>query len=307
MAESPALSTRALLERHGLRAKKAWGQNFLHDERVVDRIVKSALLGPGDVVVEIGAGTGALTRRLAATGANVTAIERDPDLIPVLEQELADLPNVRLLAADALTFDLAEAARAAGRPIVVLGNLPYQITSPLLFRIVGAATNSDAIARAVLMVQKEVADRIVAPPGSKTYGRLSVMVQAAAEVRIQFNVGPGAFLPPPTVTSSVFSLVPRATNLVAPAERGLFAAVVRAAFAGRRKMLRRSLAIGLSAEVLSAAFAAAGVASTQRAEELDVAAFSRLTHALAVGGVAANALAVGSDESETAEAGADDA
>jgi 16S rRNA (adenine1518-N6/adenine1519-N6)-dimethyltransferase len=254
--------------------------------------VKAAGLGPGDTVVEIGAGTGSLTRRLAATGAAVTAIERDPDLIPVLEEELRSLPNVRLVAADALTFDLAAVARAAGHPIVVLGNLPYQITSPLLFRIIAAATEAGAIARAVLMVQKEVAERIVAPPGSKIYGRLSVMVQAAAEARIQFHVGPGAFLPPPAVTSTVFSLVPRA-SVVDVTERALFAAVVRAAFGGRRKMLRRSLAAILPAEALASAFAEAGVGGSQRAAGLDVAGFARLSRSLAhAGGTSAALVAV---------------
>jgi 16S rRNA (adenine1518-N6/adenine1519-N6)-dimethyltransferase len=196
-----------------------------------------------------------------------------------------------------LTFDLTAAARAAGRPIVVLGNLPYQITSPLLFRIVDASAGGRVIARAVLMVQKEVAERIVAGPGSKTYGRLSVMVQAAAEARIQFHVGPGAFLPPPSVTSTVFSLTPR-VGAVTPEERPLFAAVVRAAFAGRRKMLRRSLAAVLEAAALSSAFAEAGVLGTRRAEELSVDDFARLSRMLGKAGVNPQAIAGGMTEAD---------
>jgi 16S rRNA (adenine1518-N6/adenine1519-N6)-dimethyltransferase len=291
-AEGP--STRALLERHGLRAKKSWGQNFLHDQSVVDRIVKSADITPDDVVVEIGAGLGALTRTLAATGARVQAVERDPDLIPVLQQELGGLANVTIIAGDAMAFDFVAAAKQCARPIIVLGNLPYQITSPLLFRAVSASAGGAVIKRAVFMVQREVAERIVAPPGSKIYGRLSVMVQAVAEARIQFHVGSGAFLPPPAVTSTVFALSPRSSRL-AGADPALFAAVVRAAFAGRRKMLRRSLEPAFGAPV-PAALAAAGIDGTRRAEELSVDDFARLTRALgAAGAVPANAGEDGAD------------
>jgi 16S rRNA (adenine1518-N6/adenine1519-N6)-dimethyltransferase len=272
------LGARALLARHGLRAKKSWGQNFLHDERVVDRIVACAAATPDDAVVEIGAGLGALTRKLAATGARVDAVERDPDLLPILREELGALANLRIIAGDAMAFDFGAAAAEAKRPLIVVGNLPYQITSPLLFRVVAAARAGEVVARAVFMVQREVAERIVAPPGSKTYGRLSVMVQATAEARIQFHVGAGAFLPPPAVTSTVFSLQPRPSRLggVDPA---LFASVVRAAFAGRRKMLRRSLEPSFGA-ALPEALVAAGIEGTRRAEELSVDDFVRLSAAL---------------------------
>jgi 16S rRNA (adenine1518-N6/adenine1519-N6)-dimethyltransferase len=280
---------RALLERHGLRAKKSWGQNFLQDPRVVDRIVAGAQAGPDDVVVEIGAGLGALTRQLAATAGRVLAVERDPDLIPILRGELTEFPNAEVVAADALEFDFADAARTAGRPLIVLGNLPYQITSPLLFRIVESAAAGTVVKRAVLMVQKEVADRIVARPGSKIYGRLSVMVQAVADPAVLFHVGPGAFLPQPSVTSTVFALTPRPVPRVAAADAGRFAAVVRAAFAGRRKMLRRSLEPLCGEEALTSALAAAQIAGTRRAEELSVDDFARLAHALIVAGVVVSA------------------
>ncbi len=281
MTEPPLLpAARELLARHGLRPKKSWGQNFLTDDRVIDRIVTSAGITPDDVVVEIGAGLGALTGRLARTGAQVQAVERDPDLVPILTRELEPFPSVRIVAGDAMTFDLESAARAAGRPLVVLGNLPYQITTPLLFRIVAAG---DAIARAVLMVQREVAERIVANPGGKIYGRLSVMVQAFAEVKIAFHVGAGSFLPQPNVTSSVFSLTPRAQPKVAAADRAMFAAVVRAAFAGRRKMLRRSLEAGFACPA-SEVLAAADIAGTRRAEELSVDEFAAIARAMRASG-----------------------
>jgi 16S rRNA (adenine1518-N6/adenine1519-N6)-dimethyltransferase len=290
-------SARALLDRHGLRPKKSWGQNFLHDERVVDRIVGAVGATAADVVVEIGAGLGALTRKLADTGAQVQAVERDPDLIPILRDELGARGNVTVIAGDAMAYDFAAASNATGRPLLVVGNLPYQITSPLLFRVVGAAAAGQVIARAVFMVQREVAERIVAGPGSKIYGRLSVMVQAAADAAIKFHVGAGAFLPPPAVTSSVFTLVPRASRLrgVDPA---LFASVVRAAFAGRRKMLRRSLEPAFG-QPLPAALEAAQLAGTRRAEELSVDDFVRLAEALATGGAVAAAA--------PADAGEDDA
>jgi 16S rRNA (adenine1518-N6/adenine1519-N6)-dimethyltransferase len=241
------------------------------------------------VVVEIGAGLGTLTRKLAAAAGRVIAVERDPDLIPILRQELAAFPNAEVVAADAMEFDLTAAARAAGRPVIVLGNLPYQITSPLLFRIVESAAAGRVVKRAVLMVQKEVADRIVAGPGGKIFGRLSVMVQAVADAKVLFHVGPGAFLPQPSVTSTVFALTPRPVPRVSAAEAGLFAALVRAAFAGRRKMLRRSLEPLFGAPGLIAALEHAQIAGTRRAEELHVEDFARLARSLIAAGAVVSA------------------
>jgi 16S rRNA (adenine1518-N6/adenine1519-N6)-dimethyltransferase len=269
---------RALLSRHGLRAKKSWGQNFLVDPNVRRRIVAAAGPGVDDVVVEIGAGLGAITAGLAEAAGRVIAIERDPDLVPLLEAELAARGNVTVSPTDALVFDFAAAARQAGRPLVVVGNLPYQITSPLLFAILEAGA---AIARAVLMVQREVAERIVAAPGSKTYGRLSVMAQQQAAVEILFHVGAGAFHPRPAVTSTVMRATPRPAPLAAVADSALFATVVRAAFSTRRKMLRRALAPTFGHEPARAALARAGIADTRRAEELSVAELARLASALA--------------------------
>jgi 16S rRNA (adenine1518-N6/adenine1519-N6)-dimethyltransferase len=276
-------SARALLARHGLRPKKSWGQNFLEDPRVIARIVDAAGAAAGSPVVEIGAGLGALTRALADRDLRVMAIERDPDLLAVLQAELGDRRNLEIIAADALTFDFAAAAGRAGGPLTVLGNLPYQITTPLLFRILGAAAAGAVVGRAVLMVQKEVAERITARPGSKIYGRLSVMVQQAAEATVLFHVGAGAFLPPPLVTSTVFALVPRSSPRAAVVDPRLFAAVVRAAFGGRRKMLRRSLEPSFGAQ-LAPALDEAGVAGTLRAEQLAVEDFARLTNALTARG-----------------------
>jgi 16S rRNA (adenine1518-N6/adenine1519-N6)-dimethyltransferase len=276
-ASSP--STREVLQRHGLRAKKSWGQNFLVDARVQERIVAAASLGRDDVVVEIGAGLGALTRLLVAQAGQVIAIEHDAELAALLEQELGPCPGLQVERADALDFDFAAAARAAGRALVVVGNLPYQITSPLLFAITDAAAGGQVIDRAILMVQKEFAQRMLAGPGSKVYGRLSVMVQQQAEGAILFHVGPGAFHPRPAVTSTVLRLRPRPTPLAPVRDPAQFARVVKQAFAGRRKMLRRGLEPLAGAEAAARALACAGILGTRRAEELSVAEFARLADA----------------------------
>jgi 16S rRNA (adenine1518-N6/adenine1519-N6)-dimethyltransferase len=269
-----------LLERYGLHAKKSWGQNFLVDRNAQERIVAAAAAGTDDVVVEIGAGLGALTALLAGHAGRVIAIEHDPELATVLERELAHRPAVRIERADALQFDFAAAARAAGRPLVVVGNLPYQITSPLLFSLLEAAAGGTVIERAILMVQRELAQRMLAPPGSKTYGRLSVTVQQQAEGEILFHVAPGAFYPRPAVTSTVLRLRPRATPLAPVRDAALFASVVKQAFAARRKMLRRALEPGFGSERTARAFELSGIAGTRRAEELSVPELARLTDAL---------------------------
>jgi len=274
-------TARALLARHGLSPKKSLGQNFLADPRAQERIVAAAELCPDDVVVEIGAGLGALTARLADTANKVVAIDRDAQLVAVLRAELADRANLELVLGDALEFDLAECARQAGRPLVVVGNLPYVITSPVLFATIEAAAGGLVVDRAIFMVQKEFAQRMLAPPGSRTYGRLSVMVQQAASAEILFHVGAGAFLPAPAVTSTVLRLRPRARPLAEVGDASLFARVVREAFGARRKMLRRALEPGFGGARAAAALAAAGIAGTRRAEELSVADFARLANALA--------------------------
>jgi 16S rRNA (adenine1518-N6/adenine1519-N6)-dimethyltransferase len=273
----------ALLARYGLRPKKSWGQNFLVDPRATERIVQAAALEPADVVVEIGAGLGALTGGLAAAASRVIAVERDPDMVQVLRAELGALPNLEVAPADAMAFDLAAAARAAGRPLVVVGNLPYQITSPLLFRVLEAAAGGAAIGRAVFMVQREVAERLTAPPGGKTYGRLTVMVQQLAEVSLLFHVGPGSFLPRPAVSSTVFRMTPRRGPRAPMLAPDVFEEVVRSAFGGRRKMLRRALEPAFGSQRLAAALAAAGVDGTRRGEELSVEELAALANALSGG------------------------
>jgi 16S rRNA (adenine1518-N6/adenine1519-N6)-dimethyltransferase len=258
---------RRVLARHGLRAKKSWGQNFLHDRSVHARIVAAAACTADDVVVEIGAGLGTLTAALASAEpppARVIALERDSDMLRVLAAELAGEPRVSITAADAAAFDFAAASRAAGRALVV----------------VALVEAGPAVARAIVMVQREFAQRVVAPPGGRTYGRLSVTVQQRAEARILFHVAPGAFHPPPAVTSSVMRLVPRAAPLAPVRDAALFSEVVKQAFSTRRKMLRRALEPAFGETRVTRALAAARIDETLRAERLSVADFARLADAL---------------------------
>jgi 16S rRNA (adenine1518-N6/adenine1519-N6)-dimethyltransferase len=269
---------RRVLARHGLRAKKSWGQNFLHDRNVVARIVAAVGASADDVVVEIGAGLGTLTGALAGAEPaprQVLAIERDPDMQSVLAAELGDERVVTVVSADATTFDFVGACRSAGRPLLVVGNLPYQIASALVLALVEAGARG-AITRAIVMVQREMAQRIVAPPGSRTYGRLTVAVAQHAEARILFHVRPGSFHPAPAVTSTVLSLAPRARALAPVRDAALFEEVVKQAFATRRKMLRRALAPAFGEETTARALAESAIAGTKRAEELSVADFARL-------------------------------
>ena len=270
-----------MLARHGLGAKKSWGQNFLVDRTVHARIVAAAAPTEGDVIVEIGAGLGTLTTALldaAPATARVIAVERDPDMLRVLSAELGHEPRLSIRAEDAAHTDLRALAAAAGRSLIVVGNLPYQITTTLLFAIIDAG---DAVARAIVMVQREFAERVVAPAGSKTYGRLSVMVGQVMDARLLFRVPPGAFHPAPSVTSAVMRLGRRPAPLAPVRDEALFARVVKEAFATRRKMLRRSLGDAFGDARATAALAASGISGTRRPEELTVTEFGRLADGLA--------------------------
>jgi len=265
----------ALIQKYGLRAKKSWGQNFLVDERAYREIVHACAAGDGDWIVEIGAGLGTLTARLAATGAHVVAIERERDMLEVLRAELGGDARVEVTEANALTYDYAALAARAGRPPVVVGNLPYQIASPILFRLMETPA---PLARIVVMLQKEMADRIVAPPGEKAYGALSVMVRLWGEPKLVCRVRAGGFVPAPRVDSAVLRIVPRATPL--DADRDQFSRVVHAAFGQRRKTLRNALSAAFDGGVVDGALAAAAIDGQRRGETLSVDEFATLTRAL---------------------------
>jgi 16S rRNA (adenine1518-N6/adenine1519-N6)-dimethyltransferase len=224
-----------LLRRHGLRPKKRWGQNFLGDERLLSELASLARLRPGDVVVELGAGLGHFTRALAATGARAVAVERDRELAPVLRQEL---PGVEVVEADAKSFDLRAVASRAGQRVVVCGNLPYHLSSPILFHLLDQRA---AVRRAVLLLQREVAERIAAPPGGRDYGLLSVLLQHVADPSLELAVPRHAFTPPPEVESSALVLEFLEQPRAAVHDEARFRALVKAAFSKRRKTLWNAL------------------------------------------------------------------
>ena len=253
-------------------AKKHLGQNFLHEKGVVEKIVQAIDPRPGDRIVEIGPGQGALTFPLLDRHGAVTAIEFDRDLLAPLAQAAQAHGALTLVPADVLTVDFT--ALAGEGQIRLAGNLPYNLSSPILFH---ALDHAAAIRDMHFMLQKEVVDRMAAAPGSKVYGRLSVMLQAYCAVTPLFKVPPGAFRPAPKVDSAVVRLVPRAPETVGIADPRRFAAIVRAAFGQRRKTLRNALA----GEVDEATIEAAGLAPGARAEQLAVADFVHLANVAA--------------------------
>lgn len=249
----------------GHRARKRFGQNFLHDRHWIERIAKAVNATEGDDIVEIGPGQAALTRELIAGAGKVRAVEIDRDLAAWLKETFPE--SLSLIEADALTLDWTQVAKNDN--LRVVGNLPYNISSPLLFKLLEAA---DHVKDQHFMLQKEVVDRMVAQHGSKTYGRLSVMLQWRYRMQKLFDVPPGAFNPPPKVMSSVVRMIPKAKEEVPSVDFELFSSVVANAFSQRRKTIRNALSALLSSEEISACDVDPGT----RAEALPLDAFVRL-------------------------------
>ncbi|AZO42561.1 MULTISPECIES: 16S rRNA (adenine(1518)-N(6)/adenine(1519)-N(6))-dimethyltransferase RsmA [Mesorhizobium] len=269
---------REVIERHGLQAKKALGQNFLLDLNLTGKIARTAGDLSDATVIEVGPGPGGLTRALLSNGArHVIAIERDERCLAALAEVSDHYPGrLEVVSGDALKTDFAAlASRAAGDggPVKIVANLPYNIGTELLVRWLTVSDWPPFYTSMTLMFQREVAERIVAPAGSDSYGRLGVLAGWRTEARIAFDVPPQAFTPPPKVTSSVVHLVPRLTPL--PAEVKKLGRVTEAAFGQRRKMLRQSVK-SLGGEAL---LERAGIDPTRRAETLSVEEFVRLTNA----------------------------
>ncbi|HET9836541.1 MAG TPA: 16S rRNA (adenine(1518)-N(6)/adenine(1519)-N(6))-dimethyltransferase RsmA [Rhodanobacteraceae bacterium] len=241
------------------RPKKHYGQHFLHERGIVERIVAAIAPQPGDRIVEIGPGEGALTLPLLDVAHTLTAIELDAELIEPLRAAAQARGELTIIHADVLDVDFT--ALAGGGKLRLAGNLPYYVSSPILFHCLKHAR---AISDMVFMLQKEVVDRMAAPPGSKTYGRLSVMLQLACKVEPLLRVPPGAFRPPPQVDSAVVRLVPLATPLDAQVDHAQVEAIVRAAFGQRRKTLSNALSGLLDADTIRAA----GIDPRARAETL---------------------------------------
>jgi len=256
-----------------MNRRRALGQHFLRDAGIARAIV--ALLAPtaSDLVVEIGPGEGALTDELARRSGRLIALEVDTALLERLRRRL---PNVEALQADARTWDYGLLVRPPGGRVLVVGNLPYSVGKPIVAALLQARVAIDAMA---LMLQREVAERLAAPPGSKVYGALSVLTQAVCDVELALRVPPGAFRPPPQVESAVVRLTPRATPRVPPALQARFEKVVKAAFSSRRKTLANALAgaLGVSLGTARQAATTCGVDPGRRAETLTIEEFVELT------------------------------
>ena len=266
---------REAIRRHGLIARKSLGQNFLLDLNLTSRIARAAGPLDGVTVLEVGPGPGGLTRALIAEGAaHVIAIERDERAIAALSEIAAHYPGrLTIVAGDALRFDVAP--HLGGAALRIVANLPYNIATALLVGWLTVEPWPPWYDRLVLMFQREVAERIVAKPGSKTYGRLSVLAGWRAEAKILFDIAPSAFVPPPKVTSSLVQLAPRRAPL--PCDRAALERVTAAAFGQRRKMLRASLkSLGLDPVPL---LENAAIDPTARAEDIPVEGFVALANA----------------------------
>jgi len=263
-------SVRKMLAQHDIHPRKRLGQSFLEDLNVIRRIVALAEPAEGETIVEIGAGLGFMTEELAKRAGRVIAIEVDPRLASVLRERFTGRDRVEVVQMDVLKYDFSSAC-PEGR-IKVVGNIPYHISSPILFRLLDFRRS---ISSMILMFQKELADRIAAPPGTKEYGIPSVIVAKYTKAVCEMTVPPTCFYPAPDVVSSVLRIIVRQeTNLP---DEALFANIVRAAFAQRRKTLWNNLRqIGLPEEMVDRVFVGSGIDRTRRAETLSVEEFSLL-------------------------------
>jgi len=283
---SPRRNARALArrpKRHAASGKtRALGQHFLRDDRVAERIIGEVRPTIRDLVIEIGPGLGALTGRLARAAGRLLALEVDEVMASALLERFADAPHVEVFVADARSFNYAGLSALkpdpAGR-VLVVGNLPYSVGKPILQALVEAGPVVDEMA---LMLQKEVAERVAALPGGKTYGSLSVLTQLYCDVRVALRVPPGAFRPPPKVESAVLHVRVLSQPRVALADERRFHAVVRAAFGQRRKTLANALAagLGLPIEVVKRKTTIAGVDPGRRAETLTILEFAEVARQL---------------------------
>ncbi len=280
-ANSPT-AVRSLLQRYGLAPKKGLGQHFLWQSQLVERIADAAELTKEDVVLEIGPGLGILTAALARRAGQVIAVEIDESLFPLLEETLKGYDNVQLVKGDARQVDfqqLLDDYAPGYTSCKVMGNLPYYITSPLIIRLLQGEFHKELL---VFMVQKEVAQRMIAQPGGKDYSSLSVVVQYFAQPEMVFRVSPHAFCPPPEVDSAVIKLACREHPAVRVIDEEIFFKVVHTAFRYRRKTLRNALKEGgLLCPGEESVFTTSGISPERRGETLELEEFARLADAVA--------------------------
>ena len=275
-------TVRSIKDSHDFKFSKSLGQNFLVDKNIVDHIVDGANIGPDDLAIEIGPGMGVITNEAAQKAAKVVAVEIDKTLIPILEETLSEHDNVTVINQDILKTDVNEIIEAHGegrtaKNIKIIGNLPYYITTPIIMKILEDGVPASSI---TIMMQKEVAERINAKPGTKDYGSLSVAVQYYCDTQIVANVPKEAFMPQPKVGSTVLRLDIREDRLVDLEDKDTFFQVVKAGFGQRRKTLSNSLmgVNGITKEIVKDALEAAGIEPGRRAETLDLYEFARLSN-----------------------------
>ena len=274
-------NTIEVLQKYNFNFQKKFGQNFLIDEHVLDKIIRAAEITKDDYVLEIGPGIGTMTQYLACAAREVTAVEIDRALIPILEDTLKEYDNVSIINEDILKVDIAALAKEknGGRPIKVVANLPYYITTPIIMGLFESHVPLESI---TVMVQKEVADRMQVGPGTKDYGALSLAVQYYAEPYIVANVPPNCFMPRPAVGSAVIRLTRHLKPPVEVMDEKLMFRLIRASFNQRRKTLANGLKnsgeLNLSKEVITAAIEKLGKGSSVRGEALDLEEFARLTN-----------------------------
>lgn len=274
------------LKKHHITLQKKYGQNFIGDPALLERIATVCDWQPGDRALEIGPGAGTLTRAIAREAEEVLAVEIDRRLAPLLEETLADCANVHLVFTDALKADLDALMRDTlgwDGLYKLIANLPYYITTPLIMHVL---EDSEKVSELVIMVQKEVGERLCAAPGSKAYGAVTVMVQYAATVARAFDVGRHAFVPAPEVDSTILHLIPYEKRPIQAQSDAVLRRVVKAAFSQRRKTLRNSLSsLGCDKALIKQALEAAGIEDSRRAETLSVAEFVALADAFYEGGL----------------------
>ena len=274
-------NTIEILQKYNFNFQKKFGQNFLIDDHVLDKIIRAAEITKDDYVLEIGPGIGTMTQYLACAAREVTAVEIDRALIPILEDTLKEYDNVSIINEDILKVDIAALAKEknGGRPIKVVANLPYYITTPIIMGLFESHVPLESI---TVMVQKEVADRMQVGPGTKDYGALSLAVQYYAEPYIVANVPPNCFMPRPAVGSAVIRLTRHQKPPVEVMDEKLMFRLIRASFNQRRKTLANGLKnsgeLNLSKEVITAAIEKLGKGSSVRGEALDLEEFARLTN-----------------------------
>ncbi len=273
------VSIKQELAEYGLFPRKGWGQHFLVDPNILKKVIRTAQVEKEDVVLEVGPGLGEMTLALARQVKKVIAIEIDSKLVAILEKKMKDYPNVEVVKSDILKVDFNRFLKKDGHPIKVVANLPYQISTPLLFRFI---ESKEVFSTLTLMLQREVAERMVASPGRKEYGPLSIFVQMVSDIAIRFFIKPSAFFPPPKVESAVIHMVWKEQPLMNLEDEKWFKSVVRGCFGYRRKTLMNGLkhsSLPLPPD-MGRRIEKIGIDSQRRPETLSIQEFVRLAEAL---------------------------